>query len=86
MTPTMVRLTPERTSVRPTMAGSALNRARQKPSLMTTDRGPPISSSGAVNVRPCAAGTPRTLKKRGDVRIASTRSGNDPVVSVTFSK
>ena len=28
-------------------------------------------------MRPSAAGTPRTLKKRGDVRIASTRSGSD---------
>src|SRR3954470_21216045 len=86
ITPTIVRDAPPRIRRRPTADGSALNRVRQNASLITTEGGPPKRSSSADSVRPRAAGTPSTVKNRGDVRIASIRSGAPLVVSVTFSK
>ena len=82
----MVRLAPDRVSDRPMTDGSPLNRDRQNPSLMMTTAGPPSVSSAAVDVRPNAGATPMTVKNRGEVRIAATRSGSAPVVSVMFSK
>ncbi|OLC43697.1 MAG: hypothetical protein AUH43_20100 [Acidobacteria bacterium 13_1_40CM_65_14] len=86
MTPTIVWLTPPRTSVRPTAEGSPPKRVRQNASLSTTSRGPPNTSSCGLGARPIAGATPSTEKNRGEMRIASTRSGSAPVVSVMFSK
>ena len=86
MAPTIVRVAPPSEIARPIAEGSRLNRRSQNVSLTTTTGGPPKRSSSCVNVRPRAGSTPSTEKKRGDVRIASTRSGRGPLVSVMFSK
>ena len=57
--PTTVNREPSRRSSRPTTPGSALNRVRQNPSLMTTTLAR-FASSSAENVRPAMGVTPST--------------------------
>ncbi len=61
MMPTTVHSDPSSRISRPTTPGSALNCARQKPSLNTTTLARLFSSS-AVKVRPAIGFTPRTSK------------------------
>jgi hypothetical protein len=78
----IVQATPLTTTVRPTAAGSALNRRRQSASLRTTLFGEPTLSSPGRNTRPSAALTRNTLKSDADTAAPKIRSGSPLPVTV----
>ncbi len=82
ITPTIVAGWWSIESVRPSIARSPPNRARQSASLNSTTRGAPGRSSAAISERPSAGATPSVENKLADTRSACTRAG-DPSVSAT---
>ncbi len=79
MTPTTVKARSLSMIERPTTAGSAARRVRQKPSLTTTTaRSSGTRSSSGRNVRPRAACAPSIGKKLGDTTSAAMRSTSSP--------
>ncbi len=62
ITPITVKLLSSRLTMRPTIAGSPLNRRRHNSSLSSTTAGPLRRSSDALRSRPIAGAIPSTRK------------------------
>ena len=71
-TPVMVKTRSLNFTVAPIAFGSALNRARQKASVITTAGGPPAFCSSSESSRPIAARAPSASKNPGVIRNTET--------------
>ncbi len=74
-TPMMVCVASLSRMVLPMIAGSALNRRRQKLSLMTATLGAPARSSSSPNIRPRAGRVRNARNRLAVARLPSTTSG-----------